>query len=449
MVRTRWLLALALAGCGFRPAARTSDGGARDTASTADTGPDGLPATCTPGATACVGRVVRTCGANGAWDPTQDQTCEFTCAAGACVAASNIPGANIAGCDSTAPRLAPAAGATVLLTAANGVHLSCSPDCGDPGVTSIEPVATLQQPNGAPDLDWFCLSELDLPAGVKLGLPATGGPSQAIALVVDGTATIDGEISFDGLAATSAVPGGAGAPGGYDGADLSSSAGSPGKGPCGGAGGGHDGSSDHWVGGGGAGAGYATGGAGGGTGRCSNNGHTGTGARAGGSCGSPALSPLVGGSGGGGGGDATTNVQKGWAGGGGGGALQIAARLGISIAGTVHARGGAGYGEASIDGGGGGGAGGAILLEAPTIAVSGTVVVDGGNGGSSGAGAGGKGATSTSAPGTGATFANPGQGGSGGGGAGGRIRLEAVGATCTPAESPAASCSAAALAPQS
>jgi hypothetical protein len=128
--------------------------------------------------------------------------------------------------------------------------------------------------------------------------------------------------------------------------------------------------------------------------------------------------------------------------------LQLASRLSIAVTGSVHARGGAGYGQSSIDGGGGGGAGGALLFEAPTIALTGGIIVDGGAGGSSGAGAGGAGATAAMAPGGGLSFSANGQGGSGGGGAGGRIRVNTVSPTCPATGSPIGSCTAGALIPQ-
>src|SRR5262245_52304102 len=191
---------------------------------------DGLPATCdTPGETACEGRLRRTCGADHMWDPAQDHTCDYTCADGACVRPSNILAADVAAC--TASVLAPAAGTTVTLTSTGGVHLDCNPDCGAPGVTQI------MAADSTAELAWFCLSRLDLPAGMSIDLPATNGPAQAIVLFVDGSATIGGRIAFDGGGAGPGGAGGEGAPGGFDGgARVSSAAGNPGDGTCAGSG---------------------------------------------------------------------------------------------------------------------------------------------------------------------------------------------------------------------
>jgi len=437
----RWLLLTLVGACSFSTHEQGQNGGGSDAA--VDAPSDGLSATCTPSTTACDGRVRKVCGASGTWDPSQDTTCDFTCSAGACVTASNVAITDVATCGPSAPALAPPAGATVTVTSSGGTdHIDCAPDCGN-GVTRIDRVAT------ANSMAWFCVSSIALPAGVTMTVPATGGPSEAIVFIVDGTASIAGTIDFDGGDASSAVPGGRGAPGGFDGSDLTSSSDSNGFGPCAGNGGHHSGSSDHWIGGGGGGGGLSTSGAGGGGGKCTNSDHTTTGGNAStASCGTPELIPLAGGSGGGAGGDATVNVQQGWAGGGGGGAIQISSRLGIKVAGSIHARGGAGYGQNTIDGGGGGGAGGAILLEAPALSLPGMLVVDGGAGGPSGSGPGGAGETGTTPAGPGATYATSGQGGSGGGGGGGRIRLNAASAMCPAGVSPAASCTTGTLALQ-
>lgn len=95
------------------------------------------------------------------------------------------------------------------------------------------------------------------------------------------------------------------------------------------------------------------------------------------------LTPLRGGSGGGGGGDVV-----GGEGGAGGGALQISARdvITVGLKGVINAAGGTGGGGSGVGGSGaGGGSGGGILLEAPTVNVSGTVAANGGGGGGGGA----------------------------------------------------------------
>ncbi len=114
---------------------------------------------------------------------------------------------------------------------------------------------------------------------------------------------------------------------------------------------------------------------------------------------------------------------NGGAGGAGGGAVQLTARLSITIAGKVHA-GGAGGGGAtgSNGGGGGGGSGGMVGLESPSITVSaGAVLAANGGGGGQGAdaAAGGNGQpgapdTTRAAGGTGGDGTSAGGVGSGG-----------------------------------
>ncbi|MEO6771500.1 MAG: hypothetical protein ABI467_00570 [Kofleriaceae bacterium] len=438
-VKQYWpaLLTLAIS-CGFSPSKQS----APDAAGMLDA----LAETCTPAMTACDGRVVKTCGDDQHWNPSLDRVCDFTCDRGACVAASNVPLADVAACDGTAPLLAPPPGAVVTISASGGTHLDCSPNCGALGVTRID--AAMHYTTPAPGLSLFCLAKVALTGSTQLGIASGGGPPEAIALVVDDTVEIGAVVAFDGGAAGSGSAGGRAGPGGYAGAPLSSDDGLDGQGPCHGKGGSNDGPSvfgSDFSGGGGGGGGNATVGGFGGDGSCVDGDHHGLGGDDGGVCGTASLVPLVGGSGGGGGGDATINGPYGYAGGGGGGALQISARRSITISGTVSARGGAGFGTSSIDGGGGGGAGGGLLFEAPMIAITGQLVVDGGNGGISGSGPGGAGASALSVAASGLSYAANGQGGSGGGGGGGRIRLVGDNATCTSGVSPATSCSTSAL----
>ena len=73
--------------------------------------------------------------------------------------------------------------------------------------------------------------------------------------------------------------------------------------------------------------------------------------------------------------------------GGGGGAVQITAGVSIEISGSIFAGGGGGKGGVfnwGSSGGGGGGSGGAILLEAPSITMTGTLNANGGGGGGGG-----------------------------------------------------------------
>jgi hypothetical protein len=422
-------MTLGAVACGFAPKA------ASDAAAISDTISDD----CEPATVACDGPVVRTCGADHHWDPSQDRTCEFTCSAGTCVAASNLPLDDVAMCTSAAAVLAPASGATVYVSEVGGTHLDCSPNCGVPGVTRIDVEKSYA---GAPGLALFCLAKLVLPAATQLGIPSGGGPKPAIAFVVDGEVTIDGIVSFDGGSAGSGADGGHAGPGGYDGATKSSDDGNAGQGPCHGSGGTNDGPpiASDFSGGGGGGAGNMTIGGDGGDGSCVNGDHHGHGGAHGGVCGTDDLQPLIGGSGGGGGGDATVDGPYGYAGGGGGGALQISARRTITITGSVSARGGAGYGTMSIDGGGGGGAGGGLLFEAPSLLISGALDVDGGSGGIAGPHLGGAGATVNMLAASGVSYTGNGQGGTGGGGGGGRIRIVGGNATCVGGVSPINSC---------
>src|SRR5580698_7638399 len=116
--------AMLAASCSFSPmplGAQSGDGGG---ASDGTTGPSDAPTTC-------MGRVLETCGANGMWDPTQNVTCDFTCAQGVCVAPSNIDLPTVAACGSaTPPPLDPGPTGTVTFQAGSQPTLTCSPACG-------------------------------------------------------------------------------------------------------------------------------------------------------------------------------------------------------------------------------------------------------------------------------------------------------------------------------
>lgn len=426
----RLAILLILTGCSYSPQSGSLAGDASD--------PDSLPVTCTTvGELACDGRARRECGPDLQWG--EPEVCGFTCIAGACVDASNVADADVAGCSAAAPRLAPTTG-SVIVTAPNGqTKLVCSDGCDG---ELMEILAT--KVAGSPGLGWFCLSSIELPSGVSLGLPTSGGPREAIAFVVNGAVVIDGTINFDGRAATQGA-GGKGAPGADDGGGPASDGGGSGlvgRGSGGGQGGLVTGSANNFAAGGGGGGGFETPGGGGGGGQ-SPMGGTSMGGQGGIGFGDPDLDPLVGGSGGGGGGDGSCGTACGWPGGGGGGALQISSRVSISIGGQIRARGGDGFGFAAnpngAGGAGGGGAGGAFLLEAPSISTTGTIVVDGGNGGPSSAGAGGTGASGAAVATAGSTATGTSQGGAGGGGASGRVRIRAAAPSCA-AVSPAAAC---------
>jgi hypothetical protein len=181
----------------------------------------------------------------------------------------------------------------------------------------------------------------------------------------------------------------------------------------------------------------ASGGGGGGHGSL---GGAGLNAAGGTAFGDPAI-VLVGGAGGG----AGFNGGNYGRGGGGGGALQIISNTKIEIAGGINAGGcGGKAGTGNSDSGGGGGAGGAILLEAPSVIVTGILAANGGGGGGGGGGGatigangslgtmpapagagnnageqGGAGAATGQAAGSGGNAGTPG----GGGGGMGRIRI--------------------------
>ena len=338
----RWLVlgSWLIVACRFDPRAAQPDAADVDAAE-----PDADLGLCTPAAKRCDGRVREVCGDDQRWDPEQATTCAFTCARGECVADSNVPIESVAACAADAPRFAPAAGTKIDLGVTGGVHLICTPDCGDPGVTRIDASGALIA--GDRRFAWFCLSSIAMPDGASFAPASVGEALPAIAFVVDGDVDIAGTIDFSGALATAAVPGGRGGPGGFDGADRSDGSGNTGRGPCPGLGGANSGSGNHWIGGGGGGGGHATAGGPGGAGRCSNNDHNAAGRPGGEVCGGETLIPLLDEGGGGSGGDGATSVQQGWGGGGGGGAIQISSRTRITIAPTGALLGPAATGSAT------------------------------------------------------------------------------------------------------
>lgn len=255
--------------------------------------------------------------------------------------------------------------------------------------------------------------------------------ARPIALVADGAVTIKGIVDARGLC-SSFVAG----PGGFNGG---STAGADGNAPVTTNGGGSGAASD----------------SGGGGGAHASAGGSAEDASGGMPYGDPTIMTLVGGAGGGAGGGGA-NFGRG---GGGGGALQIVSNTEISIAdGGINAGGcGGKAGAGNNDSGGGGGAGGTILLEAPSVTVTGTLAANGGGGGGGGgnmAKPGDNGALGTTAAGGGsgdspdegggdgaATGKEAGSGGDGsnpggGGGGIGRIRINTrngTGATLTSA----------------
>ena len=441
----RWLLvcAIALGGCLFDPAG-TSGG----SASGGDAGaPDAAPGTCAPGGTVCNGRFLDTCDESGEVIPDERVVCPLSCEADDhCTAASNIAIEDQLACMAGAPALVADAGADVVVNGPGDPHIDCS-SCG--GAPLVIPATGVVE-QGDSDLTWFCLSAIDLPAGVSL----TVSPAvvTSLAFLVDDEVNVAGDFDAGGLAATEIAPG-AGGPGGAAGGPVSAVEGVAGSGPCGGSGGSRAGTTaDHGSGGGGGGGNFGGGGDGG-DGKNPSNSATGAGGSGGASgCGEETLVPLIGGSGGGSGSDGSCGVCS-WAGGGGGGAIQIASRVRIAIGGFISASGGNGFGSVASTNGrggaGGGGAGGAILLEAPVLALTGQLRVDGGDGGVSGAGGGAAGASESSMDGADAPDGDAAsEGGPGGGGGGGRVRLNtAVTVVCSEVATPRSSCTSSDLLP--
>jgi hypothetical protein len=201
----------------------------------------------------------------------------------------------------------------------------------------------------------FAVQSLTIPAPTTVTVVG----NRAIILLVRDTAQIDGVIVLRGFGPQEA-PGPGGGVGG---------SGAGGAGGCAPAVAGVTGTYD----GGGGGGGFGGGGGAGGLP------DAGVAASGGGTCGTAALVPLIGGAGGGKGGG-----TGGGTGGGGGGATQIVVLGAITVNGVIDAggRGGSGAG-ANDEAAGGGGAGGGILLESPTITVntSAKIVANGGGGG--------------------------------------------------------------------
>ena len=281
-------------------------------------------------------------------------------------------------------------------------------------VSGLDPVTGIHfvvraQGAGHPGLGVFSMSDLAIPEG----LTVVGKGANALVLLVSVDVDIAGTLTVAARAAPwiqEAGPGG--------GAGGGASPPSRGSGPGGGAPGDEDGSVTRIDTGGGGGGHGGSGGAGGDT-------SSGTLGGAGGVFhGTAVLEPLTGGSGGGSGGD--TGNRSG-SGGPGGGALELVAGGNLVVRGRIDAGGGGGRGGrgGALYGagpGGGGGSGGSILLQAPTIRVSGVVAANGGGGGGGGhgvdAGNAGQDGQGSLVAARGGTGARPGENDGGAGGAG-------------------------------
>jgi hypothetical protein len=224
-------------------------------------------------------------------------------------------------------------------------------------------------------------------------------------------------------------------------------------------------------GGGAAGGSFTLAGGNGGTGDGNNNGAP-AGTAAPGTHGSTTtISVLRGGCPGQTGGDESATGGDGGIGGHSGGALYLFARQSLTIAGGVRATGEGGHGGEGMAGGGGGGTGGLVVIESPSITISGQVSANGGGGGQGGGinaigrvsgrdGIDGSLGATAAAGGSGAQGGDPGfgpggaggaitaavngtigaYGGGGGGGAAGAIKLlgttQLSGSTFSPAPTP-------------
>jgi hypothetical protein len=411
-MRRLLLLVLALAGCRqlFRLDTPTLGSGARTDAS-GDVAIEDAPADAIPDANACAGAsaeclgdVLRTC--SGAGMQPVDATCVWGC--------GGTPTPHCL-------ELVPAGGAVTSLDLASTAGLAditlnmplilIDTDTGRIG-TQANPTLIRGGGNGIVNgIDFVVRNNIAVFRFQSLTITNTVAPiaSHAVALVSLGDISVSSTVFVQ-----SGCANGGGLVGGYAGGNQNADGSGPGGGP-------------------GPGGASGTGGAGGSYG--------GTGGR-GGNGGIPAPtygmanSPsLVGGSGGGGGGGA--------AGGAGGGAIQLVSNTQITISGGINAGGCGGHSSMSnANGGGGGGAGGTILLEAPTISISGALAVNGGGGGAvggSGTGSAGTldrvaavgdaggiangGAGAAGAMPDGINGATSGPRGGGGGGAIGRIRI--------------------------
>ncbi|HVK76671.1 MAG TPA: hypothetical protein VM734_25275 [Kofleriaceae bacterium] len=275
---------------------------------------------------------------------------------------------------------------------------------------------TASQGTGVPEVAIFSLASLTVasPSGGADGLYIAG--SRSAILVAAGAVTIAGRVD---AAAGRANQQDAAGPGGGAGGTFAA--------PAGGCAPGQPGNfsvEQDETGGGGGGNG-SVGAAGGASGVAAGGAVT----ASLGACAGPDLVPIVGGSGGarGAGDPAGTGIGVA-VGGGGGGAVQITSFTSMTVSGAMsdlYAGGAGGTGSVVELGGGGGGAGGGILLEAPTVTISGGKITANGGGGGSGREA-NRGDNGNRA----ATRASGGAG-SGGNGDTGRGGLGSIGAAAT------------------
>jgi hypothetical protein len=247
------------------------------------------------------------------------------------------------------------AGKLDLATAGTWTYDTTAGTLVDPNKATITPPSVVLSQSGGPQIRVVSVTRLSVQKGVTLRV--VGDRPLVVAawtdISVDGTVDV-GSDSKDGA-----------------GADPSDCASHAAK----------DGSTDHNEGGGGGGGGFGGDGGDGGDGR--------SGSANGGAKGAKIAPPTVvrGGCEGGRGGD------SGGSGGSGGGALQLSARLAITVAGTLHAGGERGAGAGTGDkGGGGGGSGGYLGLDAPSVTLESTAILaaNGGGGGEGSSGLSGK-----------------------------------------------------------
>ena len=328
------------AGCGFSIGPKHDDSG---DAAIADSSPVPDAGMCQGASIACAGdNTVRSCAGPGV--QSSDETCTWSCIDGApntahCGAFSPSGGAVLAGDLLPNPQLDVDVAATVDVTIDTNSG-AISGGISRAPITGFSAGIGYQLRN---NVAVFTLKSLHVHNVVV-------GGDHALAFAAAGDIVIDGVIDLRGAPVCAGSKAGPGGNNGGSGGTQDGKAGGNNKGGGGGARGGN-------------------GGAGGG-----NAGSGGT------KLGDDLISTLIGGGGGGTGGGGGGGV-----GGGGGGAIQLVSNSAVKIvtgAGiNAGGCGGSGGGGGSKDSGGGGGAGGAILIEAPSVAIAGTLAANGGGGG--------------------------------------------------------------------
>jgi hypothetical protein len=209
---------------------------------------------------------------------------------------------------------------------------------------------------------------VNIPSGVKVTFKNLSSYNSPVYMLATGDVLIAGTIDVSGVNATTTIPG-AGGPGGFDGgyAGWMMAHGGKGLGPGSGDPGLYNGWNKESAGG--------SGSFGGKGGNGFNNFTNGWDVESGPVYNNERLIPLIGGSGGGG--SSGSDSEHGGPGGGGGGAIVIASSTSIAVTGTIIANGGTGFnGPVKCDGGSG--SGGGIKLVSDTVLGNGAINAMGG-----------------------------------------------------------------------